>query len=214
MASKVRFSTAADNTRPYKSHRYEVFSLKLARKISLFGQTPLNAWIALEADPAVVSYCERPLVIPDIKPKRVVDFWVGYRDREELWVLQRPSSHDGLADPMTEIPAFATWASSQRMPVRFIEPADPVTQRTYLDNWGRIIRDLSANRKYVPASLLERVRASFTGPRPLSTLPGLFPDDDPVLLRTAAYALIHNGSLRCADIDQTSLGPTTLLEAK
>lgn len=213
MATKVRFLTAADNTRPYKCHRYEVFGPKVARGITLFGQTPLNAWIALEADPDVVSYCERPLVIPDTKPKRVVDFWVGLRDREELWVLRRASAQDDPDDPVEVVPAFATWASSQRMPVRFIEPADPVAQRVYLDNWGRIIRDLSANRKYVPAAMVERVRATFTGPRPLSTLPGLFPEDDPVLLRTAAYSLIHSGYLRCADIERTPLGPATLVEA-
>jgi hypothetical protein len=211
MATKVRFSTAADNTRPFKSHRYDVFGLKLARNITLFGQVALNAWIALEADPDVVSYCERPLVIPDIKPKRVVDFWVGFSDREELWVLQR-SAQDAPAAPMDVIPAFATWASSERMPVRFIEPVDPITQHTYLDNWGRIIRDLSANRKYVPGAMVNRVRSCFTNPRPLSTLSGLFPDDDPVLLRTAAYSLIHNGNLRCSDIDQAPLGPATLLE--
>ena len=212
MATKVRFSTAADNTRPFKSHRFDVFGLKLARNVTLFGQAALNTWIALEADPEVVSYCERPLVIPDVKPKRVVDFWVGFNDREELWLLQRFGTQDDPTNPMDVIPAFATWASSQRMPVRFIEPADAVAQRTYLDNWGRIIRDLSANRKYVSGAMVNRVRSCFADPRPLSALPGLFPDDDPVLLRTAAYSLIHNGNLRCSDIDQVPLGPATLLE--
>jgi len=213
MATKARFLTAADNTRPYKCHRYDVFGPKVARSLTLFGQNPLHAWIALEADPAVVSYCERPLLIPDIKPKRVVDFWVRFRDREELWMLLRSGTQDGPADPAEVVPAFATWASSQRMPLRFIEPANPIGRRIYLDNWGRVIRDLSANRKYVPAAMIERVRTTFTEPRPLSTLLGLFPEDDPVLLRTAAYALLHAGCLRCADIDQVPLGPATLVEA-
>lgn len=213
MATKARFLTAADNTRPYKCHRYDVFGPKVARSITLFGQAPLNAWIALEADPTVVSYCERPLVIPDVKPKRIVDFWVRFRDREELWVLLRSSTLNSQVDPAEVVPAFATWALSQRMPLHFIEPADPIGQRVYLDNWGRIIRDLSANRKYVPAAMVERVHTTFTAQRPLSTLPGLFPEEDPVLLRTAAFALIHTGSLRCSDIEQVPLGPATLLEA-
>lgn len=63
MASKVHFPTAADNPRSFKCQRFDVFGLNLARSITLFGQAPLNAWIALEANPAVVSYCEHPVVI-------------------------------------------------------------------------------------------------------------------------------------------------------
>ena len=86
MVTKVRFLKAADNSRPFKGHRYDVFGLKVDRSITLFGRNSLNTWVLLEADSNVVSYCERPLVIPDVKPKRVVDFWVNFLDREELWI--------------------------------------------------------------------------------------------------------------------------------
>lgn len=73
MATTARFLKAAANSRPFKSHRYDVFGLKIERSLTLFGRAPLNAWILLEADATVISYCERPLIVPDTKPERLVE---------------------------------------------------------------------------------------------------------------------------------------------
>lgn len=213
MATTARFLKAADNSRPFKSHRYDVFGLKIDRSLTLFALAPLNAWILLEADSTVISYCERPIIVPDTKPKRLVDFWVRFRDREELWVLLRDSQLGAKPEPHDEIPAFATWAASNKMAVRFVKPIDPVERKTYLDNWGRIIRELSANRRFVSPGMVERVRECFATPRPVAALTGLFPDEDPALLRTAAFSLVHTGRLHCANIDTQPLGPASILEA-
>jgi hypothetical protein len=213
MATTARFLKAADNSRPFKSHRYDIFGLKIDRSLTLFGSAPLNAWILLEADPTVISYCERPLIVPDTKPKRLVDFWVRFRDREELWILLRHSQPDTNTEPHDAMPAFATWAASNKIAVRFVKPIDPVERKTYLDNWGRIIRELSANRRFVSTAMVERVRECFATPRPIAVLTGLFPDEDPALLHTAAFSLVHAGRLRYADIDALPFGPASLLEA-
>ena len=136
MKAMARFLKPADNTRPYKSHRYDPFGLKIDRNVTLFCRAPLNAWVLLEANPDVLSYCERPLLVPDTKSKRVVDFWVGYRDGEELWILMRATEMDRNAEPQDVMPAFATWAATNKMPVRFIQPVDEVEQMTFLDNWA------------------------------------------------------------------------------
>lgn len=95
-----RFSKAADNTRPHDSHRYDVFAPKLNRTLTLFGRVPLDAWTILESDPDVECYCERPLVIPDTKPKRVVDFWVQRKEGDEfLFLLRLAELAAGLDDP-------------------------------------------------------------------------------------------------------------------
>ncbi len=85
------FEKAADNTRPYGSHRYDVFAPKLRRSLTLFGRTALDAWTILESDRSILSYCERRLVIPKINSKRVVDFWVRRKDEDQFWFLLRPS---------------------------------------------------------------------------------------------------------------------------
>src|SRR5471030_954575 len=45
------FEKAADHTRPYGSHRYDVFAPKLRCPVTLFGREALDAWTALESNP-------------------------------------------------------------------------------------------------------------------------------------------------------------------
>jgi hypothetical protein len=211
MASKARFLKAADNTRPYKSHRYDVFGLKIERQLTLFGQAPLKTWVALEAEPSVVAYCERPLVVPDVSPRRVVDFWVRFGDREELWLLEREKDRNGGSDPKQLMPALTGWGTTNGVSVRFVPPVRH-EKDVYLDNWGRIIRELSANRRFVSRGLCEEVRARLELPISLACLTALFPAEDPVLVRTAAFALMHSGRARCSDIHAQRIGPASTLE--
>ncbi len=202
-AANPRFLSPADNARPYKSHRYDVFGLKVDRMMTLYGLTPLHTWIRMEADPDVQTYCERPHVIADSKPKRVVEFWVGFRDREELWLSPRRDELERKLSPSEAEPAFCAWAAHEGITVRFISDMVPV-DGMYVENWGRIIRELSANRRFVAAPLKDRILGCITTARPLSALAGLFPEEDPVLLRTAAFSLLHVGKLRCPDIGMVS----------
>jgi hypothetical protein len=45
--------------RPWQ-RRIEVFSPKLRRRLTLFSHDAQDAWILLEADPRVQTFCERP----------------------------------------------------------------------------------------------------------------------------------------------------------
>lgn len=42
------------------AHRFEVFSPKLARRLTFFQRALVDAWILLEANPSVKRFCERP----------------------------------------------------------------------------------------------------------------------------------------------------------
>lgn len=207
-----RFHEAADNCRPFKSHRYDVFGLKIDRSVTLFGRGPLNAWICLEADPSVISYCERPLAVTDTKLKRVVDFWVRRAGGEELWILWPKNEVEAGTDPHAVMPAFITWAATKNFSVRFVNQVEFVDQSMFLDNWGRIIRELSANRRFVLPSTVARVGKCVTTPHQLGALITLFPDEDPTIVRASAYSLLHSGTLRCVDITTHPLGPASVLE--
>ena len=211
MTTKARFLKAADNTRPFKSHRYDVFGLKINRPLTLFGRAQLNGWISLENNPTVESYCERPILVPDTKPKRVVDFWVRHGRKEYLWILQRPGEIDTESSPQVVMPAFCTWAVSQQMNVQFINPSNFDNQTIFLDNWGRMIRDLAANKRFVSTTLINQVRESIQNAKSISSLESVFPNEDPVLIKTAAFALIHSGQVCCLDLDNTPLGPQSML---
>lgn len=209
--TNLRFSKAISNFSPYKSHRYDAFGPKVNRNLTLFRPAALNTWLQLEADPLVLYYCERPVAIPDTAPKRVVDFWVAYSAREELWLLEPNKANPPSDERERTLPAFSAWATSQRLFVRHVEPMDRCTHMHFLDNWGRIVRTLSANRRYLTTSLLKRVLGCMAEPQSLSSLMELCPDEDPVLIQTATFSLIHTGRLRCVDIDAQPLGPASML---
>lgn len=210
MATTARFVKAADNTRPYKSHRYDPFGPKINRMLTLFSRAQVDTWLLLESDPFVLSYCERPIVVPDTKPKLVVDFWASYAERDELWLI----SHD--PDPTSHIearlPAFAQWAGANNYKIRQLPPPDQAQGKVYLENWGTIVRDLSANRRYIKPTLLKSVREVLEQPLPIAALCSLLPQEDPVLVRVAAYSLLHSGAATCTDIASNLLGPASRLE--
>lgn len=212
MASDLRFPKAITNARPFKSHRYDVHGLKVNRNLSLFNQHPLNTWLQLEADPTVLSYCERPIVIPDTSPRRIVDFWVAFSDHEELWLISSDKDAPPPEETARTLHAFCTWAESQHLSVREVCPINQHACACFLDNWGRIVRMLSANRRYVMPSLLKQVEQCITASTPLVAILQRFQDEDSVLVQSAVFILIHGGKLRCTDIGTNPLGPTSVLE--
>jgi hypothetical protein len=73
--------------RPRGAHRYDVFSPKLGRRLTLYRRNAFEAWLMLEADPAAKTFCERPSFMAVDGRRRVVDFWARYGDDECLVVL-------------------------------------------------------------------------------------------------------------------------------
>ena len=71
---RLTFSSAADNSRPFGSHRYDVYGPKIRRRLFLYGELSLNGFIAIESDPEISSYCERPVVITELN--RLLKFGV------------------------------------------------------------------------------------------------------------------------------------------
>ena len=210
MATTARFIKAADNTRPYKSHRYDLFGPKIQRMLTLYSVSQVNNWLLLESDPLVLSYCERPVIVPDSKPKIVVDFWAGYAGRDELWLVNRSDGSAGDIDAFS--PAFALWAKTNKFKLRQLPHSEEVKSKVFFDNWGTIIRDLSANRRYLQPLLLQSVREVLEQQRPIGALCRLLPEEDPVLVRVAAYAMLHSGVASCSDIGTRELGPASILE--
>jgi len=78
---------------------HEVFSPKLDRRLSLSSYAAWQLWLALEANPAVSTFCERPTFIAG-SPRRVIDFWVHFkRDQAaEFWLLDAADDVDRSAD--------------------------------------------------------------------------------------------------------------------
>lgn len=73
--------------RPRGARRLEAFSPKLSRRVIFFRRALLDQWILLEADPAVITFCERPGYVVVEGVKQLADFWVCFSGRQELVIL-------------------------------------------------------------------------------------------------------------------------------
>jgi hypothetical protein len=205
------FEKAADHTRPYGSHRYDVFAPKLRRPVTLFGREALDAWTSLESNPAVISYCERPLVVPKTTPKRVVDFWARTKDGGQFWVLLRASELDENMEPNLSS-EFRSWCASGQHSVNFIRPDSLNVNKNLLDNWGWILRDLSAFGRLVDKKFVDAVRAAIRAPIEMARLENEFLERDPILVRVAVFSLLHCGHVLCRSLGDARISPSTVIE--
>ena len=203
------FSSATDNSRPFGSHRYDVYGPKIGRRLFLYGELPLNGFTAIESDPDISSYCERPVVITELKPRRVVDFWVQRGQSGELWLLLRPSEWKWLDRKHQPSEAFHAWAEDQGLEIKLITPEKIGAGSILLGNWGEILRYLSANTKYTDPLLISKVLESCHDEISIKALQERLPEEDPVILRTAIYTLLHKGMLISKDLIEKRLGPQT-----
>lgn len=206
-----RFKQPAYNRRPFGSHRFDVFSPKISRQLVLFGMASVDLWTSLEADPDILTFCERPILIPDTQPRRAVDFWVESKQGEQLLVLQRssaPSERDGsVADKAVSAPP-----SIDGIAVRYVPVSEFDHNRTRLTNWGWIIRDLAAFSRFVPESLCREVAMSIGSGKSIAQLQADLADFDSSTVRLAVYLLLHRGQAVCRQLATQALEPAHIVE--
>lgn len=213
MVCAPRFRESAFNRRPYGCHRYDVYSPKLHRQVTLFGLDALDLWTTLEASSQVASYCERPLLIPESSPQRAFDFWVQRPQGEELLILKRAGDlkNQGEANATLDIQALSG-ISVQGIPVRCIDPADMAQHRIALANWGTIIRDLAAFERFVPDPLCREIKTKLERGKSIAQLQSELPDFDGSIVRLAVYALLHRGQAICGQLATRVLSPNHVIE--
>src|SRR5260370_5823487 len=86
--------------RPRGAHRFEAFSPKLGRRLTLYRRDALEQWILLEANPAVVTFCERPGYVQLDGHRRLADFCVRNVGRKELVIpINLRTEEETTTDP-------------------------------------------------------------------------------------------------------------------
>ncbi|WP_136223495.1 hypothetical protein [Massilia sp. Mn16-1_5] len=201
MACVPRFRESGFNRRPFGCHRYDVYSPKLHRQITLFGRHALDLWITLEASSSVLSYCERPIIIPGSRPVRAFDFWVQRAEGEELLVLMRnqvQKSSDN-EEPASDIQSLSG-TSVEGIPIRCIDPGDMTDHQITLANWGSIIRDLAAFERFIPEPLCNDVKARLDTRKSIAQLQSELSDFDASTVRLAIFQLLHRGEAVCSEL--------------
>jgi hypothetical protein len=174
-----------------------VFSPRLGRQLTLGTGAAHRLWLMIESDPQVFSFCERPLKMERAGGERVVDFWVQRSDRdEELLCLQRRP--EPLDPPV--------W---QGIMLRAVGDAELHAAQIWTSNWERIVAVLVATRGLVTAALRDSVFKRCERPISLAALQRLDLGPDMMLVRGAAFDLLHRGWLSADALRTSPLSPLT-----
>ena len=192
--------------------RLEVFSPKLARRISLGSYAAWRCWVALEANPGVLSFCERPARVAG-RNSRLIDFWVQLAGTAcaEFWMLWNPSGDAGGSDAVGDVAAvddiaavsLATDGPPKRVhdhPVRAITPELLSTWEVPVANWAQIIPVLVSFRGYRQPLLEQSIVVLLVRYMPLAAILAHFPEQDPDEVTAALYWLLATGRVLSPDL--------------
>jgi hypothetical protein len=197
----IRFEYPADTRRPGKSHRFDVFGLKIKRSLILFGRDAVETWIGLERDLGVTWYCERPMLINDPPFKRLADFYTIRHGKEQLlFILPKGQKQETFVQKELG-PGFAEWCRQSKIEIQLVDTLAPQANRCAQENWGQILRELSAFSRYVTPQLRDAVRHELTEAQSLTELQIIFPKVDPLLLKVASFGLVHDGLAECPGLE-------------
>ncbi len=84
----ARFGSPLASTRPRGARQLEARSPKLGRRLRLFDHLAFSQWIRLEADPAVLTFCERPARVDRRPDSCLIDFWVQRTGGQSMLLLE------------------------------------------------------------------------------------------------------------------------------
>jgi hypothetical protein len=195
--------------------RIEVFSPKLGRRLSLSSYGAWQLWLALEANPMVSGFCERP-AYADATDRRVIDFWVQLRpggaEFSEFWLLDNPD-HTEQADA-----AAGAWAQhdspthahqAHGLPLRRIARRDLLAWNTPVSNWARIVPYLVTWRRFSDAVLAQSIVVYLGRAHTLDDILAHFADHDLPMVEAALYSLVAGGRVLSPDLASSPLGGDT-----
>ena len=197
--------------------RLEVFSPKLARRVSLGSYAAWRCWVALEANPGVMSFCERPAHVAG-RNSGLIDFWVQLQGSPgaEFWMLWSPSSDargsgaggdSAAVDDIASVTA-TTLEPPKRLhdyPVRPITPELLSTWEVPVANWAQIIPVLVSFRGYRQPLLEQSVVVLLVRYMPLAAILAHFPEQDPDEVAAALYWLLATGRVLSPDLTTAPL---------
>lgn len=188
--------------RPRGAHRFEAFSLKLTRRVTLYRHAAVEQWVMLETDPNVEAFCERPGFVIIGGKKILADFWVRYAGREELVILRDGNRED---DPMSKSPAI----DMEGLSIRWVEPAELMASNEWINNWRSMLPCVVANRGLLARSLSDSIVRLLSQPQRLADIERQLSTGDPLLVRASVFNLLREGRVSAPELHTQPLSLRT-----
>jgi hypothetical protein len=201
----LRYFRAIDDHRPFGAHRFDVFGLKIDRRLTLFGYEAMKLWQQLEFDGEVLSYCERPLRIPDTRPPRMIDFWVHGCNSDRFLILLSAAEERSPEVQSRRFAAFNAWATQQHVSLCLLAPHDFAVSGALDRNRARILQDAATARAFVTDDMKRRVLARCKEGATLCELESHLSPVDGTLMRAAAFMLLLEHRLHCPTLASAPL---------
>jgi hypothetical protein len=123
--------------------------------------------------------------------RRLSDFWARYSDGREELLVATSDGQDGVA--LLEQPEPAP--ADRQFVLRVVEPAELAASRTWIANWQSMLPCIVANRKMLPRALQDEIVQLTATPKQLLTIARAFAKAEPIAVRGAVFALLHEGRL-------------------
>jgi len=183
--------------RPWQ-RRIEVYSPKLKLRLTLFSWAAHDAWLLLEADPAVKVFCERPAYVEG-GAGRLIDFWVSRGRHAKFWVLWS-----------SELEKPALPRSVQGVALRILRRADLMALDRRIHNWSQILPYRVSFARYPNGRLQKDIFNWLEKPHRLERLKAAFHPLDVATVRAALFELLATGKIIAPDLDLRPLGLTTI----
>lgn len=194
--SLPRFTNPIDDARPKGAARFELWAPKLKRRITLFDPFHVRLWTLLESNPRVSAYCERPAYWHHSERQQLIDFWIK-AGRRELYLIV-------TANPRS--PRAALPSPDENIGVRYVHVKNLASRKVWIENWLRIVPYLCANAPFVSERLLTDVERATSHAPTLGEIERDFQPLDVMLVRTAAFMLLHNGRIKADALRRQPLG--------
>ena len=208
-------TTGAAYTRPLpfvrraSDRRIEVFSPKLERRLSLTSYPAWQLWLALEANPTVSTFCERPAFIEGT-PRRTIDFWVRYNPQggDEFWLLddaEQSADDTAPANSTEERSSEALPEEVRGTTLRLIARRSLRAWSTPVANWAQLIPYLVTWRRFADPLLAQSIVVFLGQSRTLDDVLERFTDHDRAMTEAALYSLVANGRVLSPDLATSPL---------
>jgi hypothetical protein len=181
-----------------RQRRIEVYSPKLKRRITLFSWAAHDAWLLLEADPAVKVFCERPAYLEG-DAGRLIDFWVSRGRHAKFWIVS-PTEPEKLAFPR----------SAHGVSVQVLRRADLMALDRRIENWSQILPYRVSFARYPNGRLQKEIFNRLDKPHRLERLEAAFHPLDVASVRAALFELLASGKIIAPDLDSKALGLMTM----
>lgn len=205
----------------YGNNRWEVYSPKLGRNVTLYSDLEYDHWVLVEVDPEVQTFCEQPLKIqikiPIGKISTIFDMWIlwnnGIEEFREVKYANDLENYTPDSRIFRQIEAQKKWCELENKNYTIITDKEIRNNQIFLANWKLILHHLGSARDINLSLLANRIELMLLEKRSstLSEIERVFSDSDAMLIKSAVFQMVYKRKINVL-LNTQPLNMKTVLE--